>query len=205
MDDLSRRNRRTVLASVTVIAMMGGLVYYSVPLYRMFCQVTGFGGTTQSAEAAPGVVGERIITVRFDATTSARLPWKFGPAQRQMRVRIGERAHATYIAKNLSDKASVGSASFNVTPAKAGQYFTKIECFCFTEQRLAAGARAEMGVDFFIDPAILDDRSLDDVGTITLSYTMYRKADRDGEEQTLASGDDSVEPGPTGRKWAGRN
>ncbi len=187
MTELDRRKRRTVLASVAAIAMMGGLVSYSVPLYRMFCQVTGFGGTTQRAEAAPGAVGERVITVQFNADISARLPWDFRPAQREIKVRVGVTAHADYIAHNTSSEAAVGTATFNVTPAKAGQYFNKIECFCFTEQRLAAGEREKMGVDFFVDPAILGDRGLDDVETITLSYTMFRKAGREDEERTTAA------------------
>lgn len=187
MTELARRKRRTVLASVAVIAMMAGLVSYSVPLYRVFCQVTGFGGATQRAEAAPIAVGERIITVRFNADISARLPWDFRPAQRQIKVRVGEAAHADYIAHNTSGETTVGTATFNVSPAKAGRYFNKVECFCFTEQRLAAGAREKMGVDFFIDPAILGDRGLDDVDTITLSYTMFRKAGREDGERTTAA------------------
>lgn len=187
MTDLGRRKRRTVLASVAAIAMMGGLVSYSVPLYRMFCQVTGFGGATQRADAAPGVVGERIITVRFNADISAQLPWDFHPAQSQIKVRVGEEAHADYVALNTSGETTVGTATFNVSPAKAGQYFNKVECFCFTEQSLAAGEREKMGVEFFIDPAILGDRGLDDVDTITLSYTMFRKADREDGERTAAA------------------
>ncbi len=186
MTELDRRKRRTVLASVAAIAMMTGLVSYSVPLYRMFCQVTGFGGATQRAEAAPSAVGERVITVRFNADISSKLPWEFRPAQSEIKVRVGAAAHADYIAHNTSGKATVGTATFNVSPAKAGRYFNKIECFCFTEQRLAAGEREKMGVDFFIDPAILGDRGLDDVETITLSYTMFRKAGREDGERTTA-------------------
>ncbi len=187
MSDLARRNRRTVFASVAVIAMMGGLVYYSVPLYRMFCQVTGFGGTIRQADAAPGAVGERVITVTFNTDISARLPWTFRPAQRQVRVRVGEEVVAIFVARNTSGAAATGTATFNVSPTKAGRYFNKIECFCFTEQRLAAGAREEMPVSFFIDPAILDDRGLDDVSTITLSYTMFRKPDGEAGERTTAA------------------
>lgn len=187
MSDLATRNRRTVFASVAVIAMMGGLVYYSVPLYRMFCQVTGFGGTIRQADAAPGAVGERVITVTFNTDISARLPWTFRPAQRQVRVRVGEEVVAIFVAHNTSGEATTGTATFNVSPPKAGRYFNKIECFCFTEQRLAAGAREEMPVSFFIDPAILDDRGLDDVNTITLSYTMFRKSDDEAGERTTAA------------------
>jgi len=178
---LRRRNGVTVLASLMVIAAMGSLVYYSVPLYRLFCQVTGFGGTTQEAAVAPGAVGERTITIQFNADVSAKLPWTFRPAQREIKVRVGEEALAFFVATNRGEAPVTGSAIFNVTPHKAGPYFNKIACFCFTEQRLAAGETAEMPVSFFVDPAILDDRNLDDVGTITLSYIFYR-ADGDGQK-----------------------
>ena len=169
-----RRNRLVVTATLSLLIAMSGLVYYSVPLYRLFCQVTGFGGTTQTAARAPGAVGERVITVQFLAETSSKLPWTFRPLQRKTRVRVGEESMAFLEARNLSDRPVTGSAVFNVTPQKAGQYFDKIQCFCFTEQRLAPGASARLPVSFFIDPAILDDRNLDDVGTITLTYIFYR-------------------------------
>ena len=156
-----------------VIVGMGCLAYASVPLYRIFCQVTGFGGTTQRAETAPSEAAARIITVRFDATV-ADVPWEFEPTQRALAVHVGETALATYRAHNRSRQPVTGTASFNVTPPKAGQYFDKIQCFCFSEQTLGAGQSVDMPVSFFIDPALLADHNLDDVHTITLSYTFFR-------------------------------
>ncbi len=172
-----QRRRRNTFVSVGLIAVvvgMTGLSFAAVPLYRLFCQVTGFGGTTQSALAAPGAVGERVITVQFNADVSPALPWRFRPVQGKVKVRVGERSLARYRAENLSDTPLTGVTTFNVTPYKAGVYFNKIECFCFTEQSLAAGESVEMPVTFFIDPEIVDDRNLDDVTTITLSYTFFR-------------------------------
>ncbi len=156
-----------------ILVGMGCLAYASVPLYRIFCQVTGFGGTTQRAETAPAHAADRIITVRFDSTV-ADVPWRFEPNQRAMAVHVGETALATYHAHNVASQGVTGTATFNVTPAKAGQYFDKIQCFCFSEQTLKAGESVDMPVSFFIDPAILQDRNLDDVHTITLSYTFFR-------------------------------
>ncbi len=170
------RNRVTALAAAGVVVGMVGMVYAAVPLYQMFCQVTGFGGTTQVAAAAPAEIGARIITVRFNADTARDMPWNFRPQQRAITLRVGEQALAIYEASNPSDQRIVGSATFNVTPAKAGAYFNKIECFCFTEQALAPGQRVDMPVSFFVDPEISDDPNLDDVKTITLSYTFFQVA-----------------------------
>lgn len=183
------RNRLTALAAAGVVVGMVGMAYAAVPLYRIFCQVTGFGGTTQVAASAPSEIDERVITVRFNADTARDMPWRFRPQQRAMTLRVGERALAFYEAFNPSDQRIAGSATFNVTPAKAGVYFNKIECFCFTEQVLAPGQRADMPVSFFVDPAIADDPDLDDVKTITLSYTFFRVADGSGDtdaEQKIA-------------------
>ena len=169
-----RRNGVTMAALAMVLVAMGGLVYASVPLYRLFCQVTGFGGTTRTAEAPPAQAGERIVTVRFNADVSRALPWSFRPAQREISVRVGELGLAYYVARNNSDVPITGNATFNVTPQKAGIYFNKVACFCFTEQRLMPGESVKMGVSFFIDPKIVDDRYQDDVKTITLSYTFFR-------------------------------
>ncbi len=197
---LRNRNRMTALASLAIIAGMGTMVYYAVPLYRLFCQVTGYGGTTQQASGAPGAAGDRVITVRFDADVSARLPWSFRPVVKLLRVRVGEEALTYYEARNKGRAAATGSALYNVSPAKAGRYFSKIECFCFEEQRLEAGQRVEMSVAFYIDPAILDDRNLDDVATITLSYTLYRvsQANEEPETHTLTAvpADDRTGPKP---------
>jgi cytochrome c oxidase assembly protein subunit 11 len=166
-------HRRIVLPLVMVALGMGGMAYASVPLYRLFCQVTGFGGTTQRAEVAPTRTSDREITVRFDATT-ADVPWDFQPEQRSVRVKVGETALIAYQARNRAAVDVTGTATFNVTPAKAGQYFDKLQCFCFSEQTLKAGETVDMPVSFFVDPAILEDRNLDDVNTITLSYTFFR-------------------------------
>jgi cytochrome c oxidase assembly protein subunit 11 len=168
------RNAITVIALLAIVGGMGGLTAYSAELYSLFCRVTGFGGTTQIADAPAGQVIDRVITVRFNADVNSGLPWRFEPAQGPMRVRLGEPALAFYTARSQAERAITGTATFNVTPAKAGIYFNKIDCFCFTEQTLDAGARAELPVSFFIDPDLAADRGLDDVTTITLSYTFFR-------------------------------
>lgn len=171
----ARRNRWTLVVLFGVVAGMVGLAFASVPLYNLFCRATGYGGTTRIAQQAPANIGERRITVRFDAGVNSALPWKFVPAQEPMTVRIGETALAFYRARSVARGPTVGTATYNVTPLKAAKYFDKIDCFCFTEQRLEAGETADMAVSFFVDPAINDDRNLDDVHTITLSYTFFPK------------------------------
>ncbi|MFO0990395.1 MAG: cytochrome c oxidase assembly protein [Hyphomicrobiales bacterium] len=168
-----KRNRQVAVAAAGVAFAMVGLAYASVPLYRLFCQVTGFGGTTQRAEVAPGAAGNRMLTIRFDANTAASLPWSFHPEQLEMNVKLGEQNLAFYRAANRSDKEATGSAIFNVTPAEAGAYFNKIQCFCFSEQRLRAGETVDMPVVFFVDPKIEKDPDLRTLTTITLSYTFY--------------------------------
>ncbi len=170
---LRRKNGMVGVAVAVAAVAMVGLSYAAVPLYRMYCQVTGYGGTTQVAKAAPGVTSDRVVTVRFDANTGGNMPWSFAPAQRTVNVHIGEETLAFYVASNPTDHAVQGSATFNVAPAKAGLYFAKIECFCFTQQVLQPGETENMGVTFFVDPAILKDRDLDDVTEITLSYTFF--------------------------------
>jgi cytochrome c oxidase assembly protein subunit 11 len=169
----TNKNRRVAMISAAVVVGMVGLAYASVPLYRLFCQVTGFGGTTQRAEAAPEKTVDRRMTILFDANTAGSLPWTFEPVQRSLEVKVGEENFAYYRATNNSDHAITGSAVFNVTPDTTGAYFNKIECFCFTQQTLKPGQTVEMPVSFFIDPAIVDDRGLDKINTITLSYTFY--------------------------------
>lgn len=169
----SAKNRKVAVLSALLVAGMVGLAYASVPLYRMFCQVTGFGGTTQRAEAAPEKTVERRMTIFFDANTAGSLPWTFEPVQRSLEVKVGEESFAYYRATNKSSHAVTGSAVFNVTPDTAGAYFNKIQCFCFTEQTLKAGESVEMPVSFFVDPAIVEDHGLDKVNAITLSYTFY--------------------------------
>ena len=152
---------------------MVGLAYASVPLYSMFCKATGFGGTTQRADAAPETATDKFITIRFDANTAGSLGWNFHPVQSVMKVKIGEQNMAHYSATNTADKVLTGSAIFNVTPAEAGAYFNKIQCFCFTEQTLKPGETADLPVDFFVDPAILDDPDSKSISEITLSYTFF--------------------------------
>ncbi|MEM7044099.1 MAG: cytochrome c oxidase assembly protein [Pseudomonadota bacterium] len=177
---MSRQPKRhliTALGAFGVILAMVGLTAASVPLYRLFCQVTGYGGTTQVAEeAVPGAV-DRTIRVRFDASIGDELPWRFQPAQREIEIPIGEETLAFYRAVNDSDRPIVGSSTFNVTPHKAGPYFSKIDCFCFIEQVLQPGEAVDMPVSFFVDPAILDDDNTQDLTTITLSYTFFMLED----------------------------
>ena len=167
-------NRRTALALAGVGAGMFGAAFAAVPLYRLFCQVTGFGGTTQRAERAPAVPGTRIVAVRFNANTASDLPWSFQPVEREMRVRVGEENLAFYRATNHASVPITGQAVFNVTPFKAGPYFNKIACFCFSQQTLEPRQTVDMPVSFFVDPAIAEDRSTADIDTITLSYTFFR-------------------------------
>ena len=183
----NRRNQLTALVAAGVVVGMVGAAYAAVPLYRIFCQVTGFGGTTQVAEKAPVVAGERIITVRFNADTARGMPWQFQPQQRAVSLKVGEQALALYEAVNPTDRHIVGTSTFNVTPLKAGPYFSKIECFCFTEQALAPGQSVDMPVSFFVDPEISNDRNLDDVKTITLSYTFFEVVDGTAENKKIAA------------------
>ena len=180
--DTGRRNLRVGLIAFMGAVFMLGLGYASVPLYRLFCQVTGFGGTTmvasqsQAARAATLATGQ-TISIRFDATTAGDMPWTFRPSQSTDTVTIGQRDIATYIAKNVSSRPITGMATFNVTPVQAGQYFNKIQCFCFTEQTLQPGQEVTMPVLYYVDPAMLDDPNMRGVEQITLSYTFHRAAD----------------------------
>lgn len=152
---------------------MIGLSYAAVPLYNIFCRVTGYAGTTQVADAAPTQILDRTMTIRFDANVANQMPWTFKPVENTMGVKVGETSIAFYRATNRSDRAVTGTASFNVSPSKAGGYFSKIECFCFTEQTLGPGETVDMPVTFFVDPDIAEDKNLDNVETITLSYTFF--------------------------------
>jgi cytochrome c oxidase assembly protein subunit 11 len=181
------RNRITVLALLAVLAAMGGLVSVSVPLYRLFCQATGYGGTTQRATAAPlHEVADRVVTVRFNAMTAPDLPWDFAPVQRQVTVHPGEEKIVAFRAINRSAQTVVGKAIYNVTPNKAGLYFDKLQCFCFSQQSLAPGASVDMTVQFFVDPGIVTDPNTSDVDTITLSYTMFRAKNDDSPSASVA-------------------
>lgn len=170
-----RKNRTTALIAGATVAGMIGLSYASVPLYQLFCQVTGYAGTTQVAKSSSDVpILERRITVTFDSNVASGLAWKFKPAQKNLTVRVGEETLAYYEARNDSDETITGTATFNVTPFKIGQYFVKVDCFCFKEQTLKPGQVVSMPVSFFIDPQIAADKHAYDVHDITLSYTFFR-------------------------------
>lgn len=170
---LALRHRRVGLWAASGAVAMLMLAFASVPLYRIFCQVTGYAGTTQRAAKPAGAVLDRRMTVRFDASVSPGLDWTVQPVDATQTVRIGETSLALYRATNNSTKPLVGTASFNVTPEQTGGFFNKLECFCFTEQRLEPGQSIDMPVSYFIDPAIVQDKDTAHVGMITLSYTFF--------------------------------
>ena len=157
-----------------VVVGMVGAAYAAVPLYNWFCKTTGFGGTTQIADKAPDHMLDRTLTIRFDSNITSGLPWKFQPEQNAIQVRIGEVATARYKVVNEAAREIAAQASYNVSPPTVGAYFDKINCFCFTEQRLKPGETREMTVVFYVDPSIVKDHDQDDLNTITLSYTFYR-------------------------------
>lgn len=185
------RKLTTALGLVLIIGGMAGLTAASVPLYRLFCQVTGYGGTTGVAADAGGEVLERTIKIRFNADVDPALPWAFGPVEREIEVHIGENSLAFYRAENHADTAITGAATYNVTPHKVGPYFSKIACFCFDEQTLAAGEAVDMPVSFYVDPAILDDPNTKDVTAITLSYTFFMRGEA---EDPVAGVGDAADP-----------
>lgn len=166
------RVTRTVLLAVLGISFMTGLAFASVPLYRLFCQATGLNGTTNRGTIAPGAT-HRAVEVAFDANTSPKLPWRFAPERESEKVDIGAQEIAFFTATNRGAQPVTGTATYNVTPAIAGKYFTKIQCFCFTQQTLKPGETQRMPVIFYVDPKILTDPDTKDVQTITLSYTFY--------------------------------
>ena len=179
-DQPQRRHGVLVLCLVALVAAMAGLAFASVPLYRLFCQATGYGGVPQRAERGSDEILDRIIRIRFDANVDRGLPWTFAPDQRVIDIKIGETALAFFKAANNSDVPVSGTAVFNVVPELAGRYFTKIQCFCFKQQTLAAGASVEMPVSFFVDPKIVDDDDTKNISEITLSYTFYRTGKEPG-------------------------
>ncbi len=172
------KNTVVLFALAAVVGVMIGLVSQAEPLYKMFCGATGLYGTTQNATAAPAQTKDRMITVTFDANVDPALPWEFGPDQRSIRVKLGETATVKFHARNRGDRTVVGTAVHNVQPDKAGLYFDKLQCFCFTKQVLKPGQEIELPVQFFIDPALAQDHNEDDVTDITLSYTFYRAKDQ---------------------------
>jgi cytochrome c oxidase assembly protein subunit 11 len=172
---IRRRTSDILIATAcgVFVAFMVGMAYAAVPLYSWFCRTTGFGGVPQVASAAPQQISDRKITVRFDANVGAGLPWRFEPERTSIEVRLGEVVTVFYKATNLSERETAGQAAYNVTPTTAGAYFTKINCFCFTEQHLAPGEKRDMTVVFYVDPALIQDAEQDDLNTITLSYTFF--------------------------------
>ena len=167
------KNRRVASAAVLLVGVMLGAAYAAVPLYDLFCRVTGFGGTPQVAAKSPDRAYDRRLTVRFDAGLHRDMAWEF-TAPQQVSLPIGEQALVFYTARNPTDEAIVGTATYNVSPPQAGYYFAKIDCFCFTEQTLQPGEETHMPVSFFIDPEILTDPDMAGVGAITLSYTFFK-------------------------------
>ncbi len=165
--------RKTMFKLVGVVVFMGAMAWAAVPAYNFFCKVTGFGGVTNTADAGSDTVLDKEVTIRFDASLNSGMPWEFKPVEREMKIRLGETGLAFYEAYNPTDRPVAGQASYNVTPYSAGGFFTKIECFCFTEQVLMPGERVDMPVTFYVDPDIATDMDGKYVHTITLSYTFY--------------------------------
>ena len=176
-DDKKRLQRDVVVAATcgAVVALMVGAAYAAVPFYNWFCRATGYGGTTQVAEKAPGQVLDRTLSIRFDSNVAPGLPWRFEPEQNEIKVHIGEVATVHYKVINLAAREITALASYNVSPPQVGSYFTKINCFCFTQQTLKPGETREMTVVFYVDPSIDKDSDQTDLNTITLSYTFYRQ------------------------------
>jgi cytochrome c oxidase assembly protein subunit 11 len=189
-DKTSRNNRRVVFACLAALSVMGGITAYSPTLYRMFCSLTGYGGTTQRAESHSDKILDRTMTVRFDSNIAPHLAWKFEPDVTKMDVKIGETSLAYFRVTNLSDKPVTGQAAFNVTPEIMGIYFKKIACFCFNEQTLKPRETVEMPVTFFIDPKMVEDRDATILSEVTLSYTFFPVAN--------ATADSSPKPEKSG-------
>lgn len=172
----ARSHRNVVILCAGFVLAMAGASYAAVPLYQMFCQITGFGGSTKVATSAPTGALDRVVEVRFDANVSPNLPWAFAPEVRSMQVRVGETALAYYRVENKGREPITASATYNVTPVQSGYHFAKMQCFCFTDQTLQPGESMDMPVVFFIDPAFMDDPEVASVKTITLSYTFFAKS-----------------------------
>ncbi len=191
---IARRNRNTAIAAFGVVAGMVGVSFAAVPLYDLFCRMTGFGGTPMIGQAAPATPGDLRVTVRFNANTHPGLPWRFEAAQPSMQLRVGEEGVGFYTARNTSDRPATGVSTYNVTPEVVGKYFHKVACFCFEEQTLEPGQRVDMPVTFWVDPRIAEDPNTRDVRTITLSYTMHPSPlpASDSSQEAAEAGDASV-------------
>ena len=183
----NRPHKFTALLCLCIVLVMGGLAYASVPLYDLFCRVTGYGGTTKQVTQISDKILTRKMKIRFDASLNREMPWQFRPPESSIDLRIGETALVFYSAYNPTQEDITGTATFNVTPQRAGRYFSKIDCFCFREQTLKSGQSMDMPVTFFIDPEMIQDPYMDDVQTITLSYTFFRiseQAERKIDDKT---------------------
>lgn len=172
--DLARRNRRLALRALGLAGFMLGLSFAAVPLYDLFCRVTGVGGTVQTGQPAPGATTDRTITVRFNATIHPNLPWRFEPGQQAVTLRLGEEGMGFYVARNLADRPVEGISTYNVTPEAVGRYFHKVACFCFEVQTLEPGQVVDMPLAFWVDPRIADNPNTRDIRTITINYTFFR-------------------------------
>jgi cytochrome c oxidase assembly protein subunit 11 len=196
-ETLRRRNRRLGLVVGGGVACMVGLAFASVPLYTMFCQATGYNGTVQTGgPAAPGA-GTQVVNIRFNANTHPGLPWRFAPDSPGLSLRVGEEGMGFYTAENLSQVPVTGVATYNVTPEVVGKYFHKTACFCFNEQTLEPGQKANMPLSFWVDPAIAGDPNTRDIRTITISYTFFRSLDDAARSGALASAGPHVGPART--------
>lgn len=184
---LKRRNLRIAVVSLTGAAVMAGAAFALVPYYDAFCRAIGIGGDPQIVTENTTQAIDRDIIVRFDSNTDPKLPWKFKPSQPSVTTKLGETITIFYTATNIGDAPSTGTATFNVTPDKIGQYFNKIECFCFQEQTLAPGQSVDMGVTFFVDPEMVKNEHTADVNTVTLSYTFFRSKDGFPVEDSAAA------------------
>ena len=182
-NNLKAQNKKVIFIISFVGMLMLSLSYAAVPLYDIFCRVTGFGGTTQIASSAPGSSGHPNINIRFESNITDSLNWDFYSKTKTVKIPMGEEKTIYYFARNLSDEPIVGTATFNVTPAKAGQYFMKIDCFCFVEQLLNPGESMNMPVTFFIDPDLYKDENVQEVNEITLSYTFMKSMDQSKVEE----------------------
>jgi len=194
---LAKRNRRVAGAAFGVVVGMVGLAYASVPLYDLFCRVTGFGGTPMVGQQAPATPGEAVVTVRFNAATQPNLPWRFTAQQPSMQLRVGEEALAFYVARNTAAGPVTGISTYNVTPDVVGKYFHKVACFCFEEQTLEPGQSVDMPISFWVDPRIAQDPQTRDIRTITVNYTFVRSLKDAEASGALANAGPHVGPRTT--------